>query len=70
MQQETYFKITGITTIGFFDTQNSNENFIGYINEVRIWNVARTQAQLQTYMNSSLPNPAAQPGLLAYYTFQ
>lgn len=44
-------------------------NFVGYINEVRIWNVARTQTQLQTYMNSPLPNPASQPGLLAYYSF-
>ena len=46
-----------------------NENFIGYINEVRIWNVARTQAQIQAYMNTSLPSPATQPGLLAYYIF-
>jgi gliding motility-associated-like protein len=43
--------------------------FYGYINEMRIWNVARTQAQLRTYMNNSLPNPTTQPGLLAYYTF-
>ena len=43
--------------------------FFGHINEVRVWNVARTQAQLQTYMNTSLPNPTTQPGLLAYYTF-
>lgn len=43
--------------------------FIGYINEVRIWNVARTQAQIQNYMNTTLPNPATQTGLLAYYTF-
>ncbi len=42
---------------------------LGYMNEVRIWNVARTQAQLQTYMNSSLPNPTTQTGLLGYYTF-
>jgi gliding motility-associated-like protein len=47
-----------------FDNQ-----FIGYVNEVRIWNVARTQAQLQTFMNSSLPGPTTQPGLLGYYTF-
>ncbi len=57
------------TRIGFYEHQLFNENFIGYINEVRIWNVARTQAQLQTYMNTSLPNPTTQPGLLAYYTF-
>ncbi|HEY5368453.1 MAG TPA: LamG-like jellyroll fold domain-containing protein, partial [Hanamia sp.] len=57
------------TRIGFYQDQIWKTNFIGYINEVRIWNVARTQAQIQAYMNSSLPNPTAQPGLLAYYTF-
>lgn len=58
------------TAIGYYSPQLfPNENFIGYINEVRIWNVARTQAEIQTYMNSSLPNPTTQAGLLAYYTF-
>lgn len=58
------------TSIGFYSPQLfPNENFIGYINEVRIWNVARTQTEIQTYMNSSLPNPSTQPGLLAYYNF-
>ena len=46
-----------------------NNQMLGYTNEVRIWNVARTQAQLQTYMNSSLPNPTTQTGLKGYYTF-
>jgi gliding motility-associated-like protein len=45
------------------------ENLLGNINEVRIWNIARTQAELRTYMNTSLPNPTTQAGLLAYYTF-
>ena len=49
--------------------QIPNDQFRGYINEVRIWNVARTQIQLQTYMNKSLPSPTTQKGLLAYYTF-
>jgi gliding motility-associated-like protein len=57
------------TEIGYYQAQLYNENFIGYINEVRIWNVARTQAQIQAYMNTSLPSPSTQPGLLAYYTF-
>jgi len=58
------------TAIGYYSPQLfPNENFIGYINEVRIWNVARTQSQIQAYMNSSLPNPTTQSGLLAYYTF-
>ena len=58
-----------LTGIGFCQYQPYVENFIGYINEVRIWNVARTQAQIQAYMNVPLPSPATQPGLLAYYTF-
>jgi len=45
------------------------EDFLGYITEVRIWNVARTQDQLRQYMNTSLPNPTSQVGLLAYYQF-
>ena len=44
-------------------------NFLGYINEVRIWNVARTQAQIQQFLNTPLPNPTTQNGLLAYYQF-
>jgi len=47
----------------------ANRQFLGQINEVRIWNVARTQAQLKAYMNTSLPNPTTTPGLLGYYTF-
>ena len=31
------------TRIGFYENQAYNENFIGYINEVKIWNVSRTQ---------------------------
>ena len=54
----------GLYTGGIYSTQ-----FLGYINEVRIWNTARTQAQLQSYMNTSLPAPSTQTGLLAYYTF-
>mgnify|MGYP000872391999 CR=1 FL=1 len=57
-----------VTRIGRY-TGVTTENFLGYINEVRIWNVARTQTQLRTFMNSSLPTPASQLGLQAYYTF-
>lgn len=45
------------------------ENLIGYINEVRIWNVARTQEQLRSFMSGALTSPSTQPGLLAYYQF-
>jgi gliding motility-associated-like protein len=57
------------TEIGYYQAQIYNTNFIGYINEVRIWNVARTQAQIQAFMNTSLPAPSTQAGLLAYFTF-
>jgi gliding motility-associated-like protein len=59
-----------ITTIGDYAVNNPvGTNFLGYINEVRIWNVARTQTQLRTYMDASVPNPTTQAGLLGYYTF-
>ena len=57
------------TFIGYYDAQIHPENFIGYIDEVRIWNYARGYDQIRTYMNISLPTPAAQVGLVAYYTF-
>lgn len=60
------------TKIGMIAGLNGNqtlEQFYGYIDEVRIWNVARTQAELQTYKADTLPNPASQAGLVAYYRF-
>lgn len=57
------------TVIGYYDARIHPENFEGYIDEVRIWNLARTENQIKTYANLSLPNPAA-AGLIAYYTFE
>lgn len=57
------------TRIGYLDYSGNIENFIGYINEVKIWNVARSQEEIKAYMNTPLPNPSSQTGLLAYYTF-
>ncbi|MEJ8843377.1 LamG-like jellyroll fold domain-containing protein [Lacibacter sp. H375] len=61
-----------ITTIGDYapSTTGTPENMNGFINEVRIWNVARTQTEIKAYMNSPIPNPTTQTGLLAYYTFE
>ena len=57
------------TRFGWYEPQGVTSQFIGYMNEVRIWNVARTQAQIQSFMTSSLPNPTTQIGLQGYYTF-
>ncbi len=59
-----------ITTIGDYAFNNPiGTNFQGVINEVRIWNIARTQQDLNTYMSTYLPNPSTQMGLLGYYSF-
>lgn len=49
-------------------SSNQTEPFTGFIDELKIWNVTRTQAEIQANMNT-LPNPTTQTGLLAYYTF-
>jgi len=46
----------------------STEYFGGYADEIRVWNVARTQTQLQAGMNAEL-DPTLQTGLVSYYTF-
>ncbi|MEO6168735.1 MAG: LamG domain-containing protein, partial [Chitinophagales bacterium] len=49
-------------------SQNQNEQFYGKLDEVRIWNVCRTQPELKANM-LDLPSPSSQAGLLAYYKF-
>ncbi len=46
---------------------NNKEYFNGSIAEVRIWNVARTQAQIRSYMHTQFDKP--QTNLVAYYKF-
>lgn len=57
------------TLIGNYGCCFAGEQFFGYIDEVRIWNVPRTQTQIQTFMFTQLPTPTLQTGLLACYTF-
>jgi hypothetical protein len=44
------------------------EFFGGAADEIRIWNVARTQAEIQNNQNKEL-DPALEPNLVSYYTF-
>lgn len=61
--------VTNDFLTGIGDQSNCQcESWAGYIDEVRIWNVARTQADIQANMDN-LPNPTTQLGLLAYYKF-
>jgi gliding motility-associated-like protein len=57
------------TRIGWLDFNAPNENFIGFINEVKIWNIVRTPAEIQAGMQTTIGNPTGEPGLLAYYSF-
>ncbi len=43
------------------------EYFGGSADEIRIWNLARTQTQIQSNMNKEL-DPTTQTGLVSYYT--
>ncbi len=64
----------GITSLGnggsnpvLLAGNTMNENFIGDIDEVRIWNVVRTQCEINNYKNCEIPTSAT--GLLANYHF-
>ena len=45
----------------------SNQSLGGKIDEVRIWNIARTQAELQSYMSTLLSG--SETGLVGYWNF-
>jgi hypothetical protein len=45
-----------------------SEFFGGSVDNIRIWNTARTQAELQANMNVDI-DPSTQTGLVSYYTF-
>ncbi len=64
----------GLTTLGnagsnpvWIGGNTINESFAGNIDEVRIWNVVRTQCDINTYKNCEIPTTAT--GLIANYHF-
>jgi hypothetical protein len=56
----------GKFTIG--SNQAGTQNFKGKMDEVRVWNVARTQAEISANMSTSLTGSEA--GLVAYFNFE
>jgi hypothetical protein len=55
-------------TVALGALPNGSGFFEGRMDEVRIWNEARTQSQIQQYMNQSLTGN--EPNLLRYYNFE
>jgi len=66
---------SGSRQIGSLPVQISKYNngvsqyFDGKIDEVRIWNDARTQDEIILYMNRTIENPNVEANLMAYYNF-
>lgn len=53
---------------GFYFSRNAgSEGWTGGIDEVRIWGVARTSAEILANCNAELTNPTGQTGLAGYY---
>lgn len=48
---------------------NNSEYFPGLIDEVRVWNRALCQDELNNNISGRLPDPSMQGGLVAYYQF-
>jgi gliding motility-associated-like protein len=57
-----------VAAIGTRSASPGTDHFRGSIDELRVWNVVRTQPQILQNMNN-LSNPTTQTGLLAYYKF-
>ena len=54
-------------SIGYSPTFSSNGGFTGKIDELRIWNVARSDAEITATMKQRLTGK--ETGLVVYYTF-
>ncbi len=54
-------------TVWLGTLDGSNELYKGQMDEVRVWNVARSASEVQADMRHSPPGPV--PGLVAYWTF-
>ncbi|MBK7965244.1 MAG: hypothetical protein IPK10_08065 [Bacteroidetes bacterium] len=62
------FSTTGTTfTIGRSSVPFVQEYFNGKIDEIRVWNIARTQSEIRNSMLNGLPS--TQSGMIAYYKF-
>ena len=59
--------LTDQATLSLGCTLNDQNHFIGLMDEVRVWNVARTEAEIVSTMHRRLTGN--EPGLVAYWRF-
>lgn len=52
-----------------YDGAVTTDHFHGLIDEVRVWNVVRTQTEIQNNRSDVLSNPTGETNLVAYFTF-
>ena len=67
--RESFYKSRKPLRIGwtYEEARPTQSPFVGFIDEVRIWNVARTEAEIRADMNTELTGN--EPGLAAYWKF-
>ena len=67
--RESFYKSQNPVRIGwtYEEKRPTQSPFVGLIDEVRIWNVARTGAEIRADMNTELTGN--EPGLVAYWKF-
>lgn len=68
-QSETDTPFTNDISMTSGASIDPDEVFDGLLDEVRIWNIARTQEQIQENMNQPLENPESDPNLVGYWNF-
>ncbi len=61
--------MNGSTKFHDGDDNSVGEYFLGHIDEMRIWNEARTLQEIRDDMYRELTNPASEADLVAYYQF-
>jgi hypothetical protein len=67
LRAEAYFAISNQNDSMYIGKNSVSQQFSGTIDEVRVWNVARTQSEIGASMNSDLSG--TESGLVAYYNF-
>jgi|GEM_PF-921678 len=57
------------STFYFSKDEIDNRSFDGFIDEARVWNDARTEAEIRQNMYRELSDPSSEGNLIAYYKF-